>query len=311
MAAPKSGGEAPPPIIAFSQSPDGGVQACRVRFEPIETIAPSDIFQNGIITYSARTRYPHVGNRLNDVWFSLVTKGDQIMTIHICDYITWNTPIALQVNKGVPRIRHCCGMYPAPATGFIANGDAAGDADRAKTKACLNYNVIVPAANFGYDKCIVFKFYPYSGGVIDLDQAAAGGASIYTGFLDFGRKTIERMPMSNIHDQGKLCLTPVGSASSFSPLPNAIFKEFTAAYGNLDLAYDTPLQHLFLEPVEDSEQEDGVPWLEFKTESPGQRFGGMSMTVPDFWSRFSSEIAEFKAAKANPRPTKVPAKRRS
>jgi hypothetical protein len=287
----------------FSQDASGEIVASRLEFKPVSHITPSDIFQNGLISWSTRSTFPYVGGRQNEVWAASAVKGNTLLMIYLTDYVTWNTPISLQYERGQARIRHCCDKYGTPANGYI---DGYGEGDRQKSQINTNYKVIVPATGLGYDKCIVFKFLPYDGGVIDLDDRGSSdrGATIYLGLVDLARKSLQRMPMSNIHDQGRICLHPSGSATALTPLPHAIFDEFAKSPGNRDLASTSLLSPLYLEPVAESEDENGEPWLELKTEKPGQAYGSMAMQVPNFWAAFTPLIDAHLAKVGKPAATK-------
>lgn len=298
---------APPPLVAISQLADGSLVASRMTFAPASAITPQDIFSQGMPAWATKFKFPYIGGLQNEVWTSQIINGSNILMIYICDYVPWNVPCSLHYKGGQAQIKHLRRNEDIPANGFI---DGRGNSDN--DKASINFQTRVQAKELGYDKCIIFKFSPYSGGVLDLDlkgdasSSEAGATSVYLGLVDLGKKALVRMPMTNIHDNGKICLVPYGSHNAITPRPDPVFAEFAASMGNLDLASDSNLTPLYLEPIPDTEDEAGVPWLDLKTEKPGQRYGGMSLTVPNFWAPFEPLIQQFldKKEKGEPKAKK-------
>lgn len=283
-----------PPLVAFTQSGDGKVLATRVRFEPISAILPQDIFSQGVVNWAAKSSYPFVGGEVNDIWSLQAAKGPQIQMLYLVDYITWNSPVVPRCEDGKPILRHLCGKYPFPVDYLTVAGY---DSSVAPDKVISNYKVVVRAKDFQFDKILVFKTMPYSGGVLDMDAASppcSADTNLYLAFVDLERRRFYRMPMSNIYDNGHICLKPVSSAQSISHSPSAILREFASSPGNTDLASDSLLSGVYFTPIPETEDESGEPWLQLLTTTPGVKHTTpVALTVPDFWTPFAKLIEKF------------------
>lgn len=291
----KSDGETLPRIVALMQDSEGKLLATSVTFQPITAIQPSDIFTNGTINWAARDTYPHVGGKPNEIWSCQATKGDRLISIWLVDYLLWNAPISPRMEKGKPVLRNLCGVYPYSDHNRMLYDLGVPIKD---SQVTTNYKVAVPASNFGFDKVLIYKSTPV-GRCVDLTQSVselANSTSIYLGFVNLETRRIFRLPFPNIHEQGKICIIPTASASSLSHLPNAVFSELSHSPGNLDLANDTLLQKVYYVPIPETEDDNGDPWLEARSNEKID-LPGLALNLPDFWDRFSPLIKKYLASK--------------